>query len=167
MNAEIIWAPWRAGFITGKPERGCVFCRAVKNPDDRKSLVVMRGRHNLVVMNKYPYTSGHTLIVSGRHVRDLEKLSEAEANEHFRLIRRAAAVIKRSLKCQGLNIGMNLGRIAGAGVVGHLHTHVVPRFAGDSNFMPVIGQTRMMSLDLEDMYEILFKAFKRGSKVYR
>ena len=164
MKAEIIWAPWRAGFITGKPERGCVFCRAARSKDDRKSLVIMRGRHNLVVMNKYPYTSGHTLIITARHVRDLEKLSESEANEHFRLTRRAAAVIKRSLNCQGLNIGMNLGRIAGAGVVGHLHTHIVPRFAGDSNFMPVIGQTRMMSLDLEEMYNILLKAFKLRSK---
>lgn len=167
MKAEIIWAPWRAGFITGKPERGCVFCRAVKSSDDRKALIVFRGRHNLVVMNKYPYTCGHILIIPNRHLRDLEKLTEAEANEHFRITRRAASILRRSLKSQGLNIGMNLGRVAGAGVVGHLHTHIVPRFAGDSNFMPVIGQTRMMSLDLEDMYDLLLRAFKRRSKTNR
>ncbi len=164
MKAEIIWAPWRAGFITGKPERGCVFCRAVKSKDDRKSLVVLRGRHNLVVMNKYPYTPGHILILPNRHVGNLEKLTEVEANEHFRMTRRAAAALKHGLKCQGLNIGLNLGRIAGAGVVGHLHTHIVSRFTGDSNFMPVIGQTRMISLDLEEMYDLLLKAFKPRSK---
>ncbi|MFQ5606506.1 MAG: HIT domain-containing protein [Candidatus Zixiibacteriota bacterium] len=167
MTSEIIWAPWRAGFITGKPEKGCVFCRVVKSADDRKSLTILRLRHNLVVMNKYPYTSGHLLIVPGRHVRLLSSLTEAEANEHFRLTRRAAEALRRALNCHGMNIGMNLGRIAGAGVVGHLHTHVVPRFSGDSNFMPVVGQTRVMSLDLEPMYARLVRAFERKGKANR
>ena len=160
MTNGIIWAPWRAGFIKAKPEKGCVLCRVSRSSDDRKSLIVKRAKYNFIVLNKFPYTSGHIMVVTNRHVGDLQKLSTIEANEHFRLTRTAAEAIRKAFKPEGLNVGMNLGRPAGAGVKGHIHTHLVPRWAGDSNFMPVIGATRINSIDIEETYEALRKAFK-------
>jgi len=115
-------------------------------------------------MNKYPYTSGHLLVIPKRHIGSLESMTTPEANEHFKLVREAAKVLKQTLKLDGLNTGMNLGRLAGAGIERHIHTHLVPRFLGDSNFMPIIGETRMMSLDLEPMYDALRATFSRKSK---
>ncbi len=161
MMKEIIWAPWRSGFIKGKKEPGCVFCRVQRNKDKRQALILLSAKHNFIVMNKYPYTSGHLLVVPNRHINALEKMTTPEANEHFKLVRRAAAVLKRKLKPEGLNTGMNLGRVAGAGVLNHLHTHLVPRWQGDSNFLPIIGETRMQSLDLEPMYDALYREFCR------
>ena len=129
--------------------------------DNRKSLIVKRGKCNFIVLNKFPYTSGHLMVVTNRHIGALEKLSTIEANEHFRLTRTAAAAIRKAFKPEGLNVGMNLGRPAGAGIKDHLHTHLVPRWAGDSNFMPVIGETRINSIDIEETYEALLEAFKR------
>ncbi len=164
MMREIIWAPWRSGFIKGKPEPGCVFCRLQRETDKRKILVIETGKHNFIVMNKFPYTSGHLLVIPKRHLGTLEKLTTPEANEHFKLVRLAASALKRALKTDGINTGMNLGRTAGAGVLHHIHTHLVPRWQGDSNFMPVIGETRMMSLDLEPMYDALCAEFLRLKK---
>lgn len=161
MINEIIWAPWRAGFILGKKSRGCVFCRAGKSSEKRVPLVLFRGRYNFILMNKYPYTSGHLLVTPYRHVGTFAPLSEAEANEHFRLVRRATVVLQKKLKPDGMNIGVNLGRAAGAGVLGHVHTHLVCRWSGDSNFLPVIGQTRLQSLDIEMMYDVLLEGFKK------
>lgn len=165
MVREIIWAPWRAGFIQGKPEKGCVFCNVFKGKrgDDRQALIIKRGKNNFIVMNKYPYTSGHLLVVPNRHIGTLEKMTTVESNEHFRFVRLASKLLTKSLRCDGLNTGMNVGRIAGAGVLNHLHTHLVPRFAGDSNFMPIIGESRIQSFDLEPLYEILSRTLKKLS----
>jgi len=164
MMREIIWAPWRSGFIKSKPEPGCVFCRLQRETNNRKALILVRGRYNFIVMNKFPYTSGHLLVIPRRHIGALEEMTTPEANEHFKLVREAAAALKRKLKSDGINTGMNLGRVAGAGVLNHIHTHLVPRFLGDSNFMPIIGETRMMSLDLEPMYDALLGEFSRKPK---
>ncbi|HSH00396.1 MAG TPA: HIT domain-containing protein [candidate division Zixibacteria bacterium] len=169
MANENIWAPWRAGFVLGKAEGGCVFCkiRDGRNGDDRQALVLKRGRHNYIVMNKFPYTSGHLLVTPNRHIGTLEKMTEAESAEHMRLVRLAAAALKRAIKPHGLNVGMNLGRVAGAGVLNHIHTHLVPRFTGDSNFVPVIGGVRVQSIDLEPVYDALLKAFAAGKRSSR
>ena len=166
MSNEVIWAPWRAGFVLGKQTRGCVFCRIHrgKDGDDRTALVLHRGKHNFVVMNKYPYTCGHLLVVPYRHLGKLESLTDAEANEHMKLTRRSAEALKKALKPHGMNIGMNLGRAAGAGVLNHIHTHLVPRWTGDSNFVPVVGGTRVQSIDLDPTYVALKKAFSAGKR---
>jgi ATP adenylyltransferase len=161
MSDKAIWAPWRAGFVLGKKEKGCIFCKRFKMKDSVKNLIVHRGRKNFVILNKFPYNTGHTMIVPNRHVAHLEKLTVEEANEFFELTRATVAVIKKVLKPHSLNIGMNLGRMSGAGVPEHLHMHIVPRWHGDTNFMPVIGKTKVISIPLEPVYEALRKEFAK------
>jgi len=162
MTDKMIWAPWRAGFILSKKEKGCVFCKRLRMKDTVKNLIVYRGEKVFVIMNKYPYNSGHTLIVPNRHVGQIEKLTAEESAEFFELTRRTVTVIKKALKPASLNLGMNLGRASGAGVPGHLHMHVVPRWQGDTNFMPVIGKTSVISVPLEPIYKLLKKEFARS-----
>jgi ATP adenylyltransferase len=130
--------------------------------DTVKNLIVYRGEKVFVILNKYPYNSGHTLIVPNRHVGQIEKLTDEESAEFFELTRRTVTVIKKALKPASMNLGMNLGRASGAGVPGHLHMHVVPRWQGDTNFMPVIGKTSVISVPLEPIYELLKKEFARS-----
>jgi len=161
MSDKTIWAPWRAGFVLGKKEKGCIFCKRFKMKDSVKNLIVYRGQRNFVILNKFPYNTGHTMIVPNRHIGHLEKLTVEEANEFFELTRLTVAVIKKAIKPHSLNIGMNLGRMSGAGVPEHLHMHIVPRWQGDTNFMPVIGKTKVISIPLEPVYEALRKEFAK------
>lgn len=155
----MLWAPWRAGFILGKKEKGCVFCKRLKEKDSAKNLIVYRGKKAFVILNKFPYNAGHAMIVPNRHVGHLENLNEAEANEFMELTQRTVAVIKKVLKPGSMNLGMNLGRASGAGIPGHVHMHVVPRWNGDTNFMPVIGDTKVISIPLGPIYKALKKEF--------
>lgn len=157
MNDRIIWAPWRSAFVLGKKEKGCIFCNPLKTKDSSKNLVVYRGAKTFVILNRYPYNTGHAMVVPLRHVANLEKLKADESNELFELTRRTVAAIKKCLKPQSMNLGMNLGRGSGAGVPGHLHMHIVPRWQGDTNFMPVIGDTKVISVPLGPVYKALRK----------
>jgi len=161
MDDKILWAPWRADFILAKKERGCIFCRRLKMKDSVRNLIIYRGDKAFVILNKFPYNSGHVMIVPKRHVGSIEKLNEAESREFFELTQRTVVVIKRVLKPGSLNLGMNLGRVSGAGIPGHVHMHVVPRWHGDTNFMPVIGNTKVVSIPLEPVYEALKKEFSK------
>jgi ATP adenylyltransferase len=141
---ERLWAPWRLEYIRSADEQpGCVFCRAAELPDD-EGLVVHRGELAFVLLNKYPYASGHVMVAPFRHCGLLGGLTDAEALEVHRLVVSAAGVLQAVMEPQGFNLGWNLGRIAGAGVVDHVHEHVVPRWAGDTNFMPVLADVRVM-----------------------
>jgi len=151
-----IWAPWREEFILGKKEKGCIFCRRLKRKNDRKDLILARGKKNFVIMNRYPYTNGHLMVVPYRHVAELSVLTSEEALEMMRLAAHSVEALKKSIRPQGFNLGMNLGRSAGAGVEGHLHLHIVPRWAGDANFMPVIGKTKVFSLSMGKTYDRLY-----------
>jgi len=157
-----MWAPWRAAFILGKKERGCILCNRLAMKDSVKNLILYRGEKNFIILNKYPYNTGHTLIVPIRHVSQLEKLKADEAAEFFELTRRAVVALKNTVEPHAINVGMNLGRMSGAGIPGHVHMHVVPRWNGDTNFMPVIGQTSVVSIPLEPVYELLRKELNRG-----
>ena len=128
--------------------------------DSVKNLIVYRGESNFVILNKFPYNTGHTLIVPNRHVSQLEKLRKDEAIEFFELTRRTVTALKKTLKPHAINMGMNLGRMSGAGIPAHLHMHVVPRWNGDTNFMPVIGKTAVVSIPLEPVYDLLRKGLK-------
>jgi len=161
MTDKMIWAPWRSAFILDKKEKGCIFCNRQKKKDSLKNLIIYRGKDNFIILNKYPYNTGHTLVVPYRHVGLLEKLTEEESSEFFELVRKTVVVIKKALKPNAMNLGMNLGRSAGAGVPGHIHMHIVPRWQGDTNFMPVIGKTSVVSIPLEPVYEALRKEFSR------
>ena len=142
-----------------KKEKGCLFCKRLKEKDSVKNLIVYRGKKALVILNKFPYNAGHTMIVPIRHVGQIEKLRADEAAEFFELLQKTVAIIKKVLKPTSMNLGMNLGKASGAGVPGHLHMHIVPRWTGDTNFMPIIGQTKVISLPLDPIYKKLRKEF--------
>lgn len=150
MDNRNLWAPWRSQYVGGAREPGCVFCLASASPADDERLVVGGGTHAFAMLNRFPYTSGHAMIAPRRHVADVAELDAAESAEMWRL----AVEIKRALtaimKPDGFNIGMNLGCAAGAGIADHIHLHVVPRWVGDSNFMPVLGDVRVISTHLKD-----------------
>ena len=145
-----LWAPWRLEYIQSADEgNGCVFCRAVGADDDEGALVVQRGVHAFVLLNKYPYASGHLMVAPYRHEGEFGELSVEEATEVHRLASAALGALAESMRPAGFNLGWNLGRIAGAGVVDHVHLHVVPRWAGDTNFMPVLADVKVMPEALE------------------
>lgn len=140
---ERLFAPWRESYVTeGAKEPGCVLCRAQESGAD--ALVVTTASLNFVVMNLYPYTSGHLMIAPRRHVGSLAEATEPELAEMMALARKVETVFRKAYTPDGLNIGMNLGKAAGAGVADHIHLHVVPRWAGDANFMTAIGETRVI-----------------------
>lgn len=151
-----IWAPWRETFILGRKEKGCIFCRRLKRKSDRADFILGRGGKNFIIMNLYPYTSGHLMIVPYRHLGELSQLEPEEAAEMMELASRSVEALKKAVKPEGFNLGMNLGRSAGAGIEGHLHLHVVPRWAGDANFMPVVGKTKIFSVSIEKTYDLLY-----------
>jgi ATP adenylyltransferase len=146
---ERLWAPWRLEYIQSADEQeGCVFCLA-RDGDDRERLVVHRGQHALVVLNKYPYASGHLMVAPNRHEGEFGELDADEVLEVHRLAATGLAVLAEAMRPQGFNLGWNLGRIAGAGVADHVHLHVVPRWAGDTNFMPVLADVKVLPEALE------------------
>ena len=139
-----LWSPWRLDYVTGdKKDTGCVFCEAPRSPD-QESLILHAGASAYVILNKYPYNNGHLMVVPFRHVASLNALDTAELHEIADLTRLTEAVLLRAYNPQGINIGINLGKPAGAGILEHIHVHAVPRWNGDTNFMTVIGETRVL-----------------------
>ncbi len=158
-----LWAPWRVKYINkiGKESKACVFCRILKQKNDKKNYVVTRKKTCYAVLNLYPYNNGHLLIVPNRHVDDLGKLSKDERNELFDLLDEMKKLLDKLMKPGGYNVGINLGRVAGAGFPGHLHIHLVPRWFGDVNFMPVTAQTKVISQALDALHLKLTDAYKK------
>lgn len=146
---DILYAPWRAQYILGGEEKdkdeGCFFCGYPERCDDEGCLIIARGEFCFVIMNKYPYNPGHLMVAPYRHTADFGGLTAGETAEMVALAQKSQRVLNKVMTPQGFNLGMNLGKIAGAGVDDHLHLHVVPRWAGDTNFMPVLGETRVIS----------------------
>lgn len=159
---ERLWSPWRSHFIGSADDHkkdGSPFTRAFKEPErDRENYLVHRGERAFIIMNLYPYNAGHLLVVPVREVGDFLELDEEESGEMMRLIRLGLAILKRALQPQAFNVGMNLGRTAGAAIDTHVHFHIVPRWNGDTNFMPVLDETRVISESMEEVYEKLVKA---------
>jgi len=150
-----LWAPWRMTYIDGPKEDGCIFCDKVRGKDLRSSLVLAETPHSLVMLNKYPYNNGHLLLAPKRHTNELSSLLLDEYWDFCRAFKGAVDNLSRALKPGGFNLGMNLGRCAGAGVEDHLHWHVVPRWEGDTNFMPVTGEVRVIPQHLMESYDRL------------
>ena len=157
---DYLWTPWRYQYLaaTEKPE-GCIFCVAGRDCEDRCHLVVHRAVHNFIILNRFPYTNGHLMIVPYQHAPSLGDLPEETATELMSLARAAERHLRQLYKPDGLNLGMNLGASAGAGIAGHLHLHVLPRWTGDANFMTVVGETRVLPETLETTWERLSAAF--------
>ncbi len=139
-----LWAPWRVEYIKSEKAKVCIFCQKPKENLDQRNYIVYRGKLNFVMLNTYPYNPGHLMVAPFRHLASLDDLTEEELLEHFDLVRRSARALKQTYKPEGFNIGINLGRVAGAGVEGHVHTHIVPRWNGDTNFMPVVSDTKVL-----------------------
>ena len=155
---DYLWTPWRYRYITSTADPGeCVFCAAARGTDDRATLIVHRGIRNFVILNRFPYTSGHLMVVPYQHAADLEELDEETSIEMTRLSRQCVLHLKALYRPEGLNLGMNLGKSAGAGIAGHLHLHVLPRWTGDTNFMTVVAETRVLPETLEETWDRLQK----------
>jgi len=147
-------------YIEGAKETGCIFCDKPKEPDRRASLVLGQTAHSIVMLNKYPYNNGHLLIAPKEHVREFSVLSEEEYADLGWVLKESVEIVAKALRPGGINLGMNLGRCAGAGVEDHLHWHVVPRWEGDTNFMPVVGEVRVISQHLAESYDRLSVFFR-------
>lgn len=154
-----LYAPWRGRYILGKKEPGCFICKAVKEENDEKNLVLYRGKHTIVLMNRYPYNFGHVLVAPKRHVANFEDLTDEEALEIFHLVKKFIEGMKRLDPPDGFNIGINLGKYAGASLEDHLHVHVVPRWKNDAAFMEILADTRVINFDIRESYQKLRKVF--------
>lgn len=151
-----LWAPWRINYISSKKkQKGCIFCHAKNNP--LNDYVIFKTAKSICLLNKYPYNNGHLMICPLRHISDISLVKDDEMLDLFRSLRRAKAMLEKVLKPQGYNIGINLGRVAGAGILGHLHLHIVPRWTGDKNFMPSVSGTKVISQSLDELSKRLKK----------
>lgn len=156
---EVIWAPWRSKLFLTKP-KGCLFCKKIKSRDDKKNYILLRGKFSFVMLNAFPYNNGHLMVVPNRHIKDLEQLDSNESFEIFELIKASISALKSALSPHGFNIGINVGKVAGAGVEAHLHVHIVPRWEGDTNFIPVFSGTKVISESLSATFDKLRKEFE-------
>lgn len=157
-----LWTPWRSKYIQEKKEPGqCVFCVAAASSNDRENLIVFRGEHNFVILNRYPYSTGHVMIAPYAHVSRLNQIEVAATAEMMELLRQGEEILQASYHCNGLNLGMNLGEAAGAGIEEHIHMHLLPRWYGDANFMTVVGNTRVLPELLDDTFAKLSGKFTR------
>ncbi len=149
---EHLWAPWRITYIEAEKPAKCILCENPKRNDDEATYILFRGALNYVMLNSFPYNPGHLLVAPYRHIATLEEMTPEERHEHFDVVTQAAAALRGALKPGGFNIGINAGRIAGAGIDDHMHTHVVPRWSGDTNFITVVADTRVIPQALADIY---------------
>jgi len=158
-----LWAPWRMEYIvrSQKSDEGCIFCDKPRENNDEKNLIVYRSELCFVMLNKYPYNNGHLMIVPYVHESELSKISDEIALEIHRVINKSLTALKNTIKPHGINIGINLGRTAGAGIDDHIHYHIVPRWNGDTNFMPVIAETKVLSEALKKTWEKLSVEFQK------
>lgn len=161
-----LYAPWRSAYTTrvhtGSGDNGCVFCNKIAAKDDNKDYILKRLPHTLVMLNLYPYNAGHVMVLTNRHVGSLAELEPTERTELIETINTSVEIIGKTLRPEGFNVGFNLGKAAGAGLPAHLHCHILPRWSGDTNFLPLLADTKQISMDLDKMYKDLKTAFDRG-----
>ena len=156
-----VWAPWRIKYILGKKQKKCFLCVRKTKDYARKQLILKESKHALVMLNKYPYTAGHLMVVTRKHVPCLETLTQDELTDFFMLVRFSSSALMKAINPDGMNMGANIGKAAGAGAEDHFHFHIVARWNGDNNFLPVLGKTMVMSEYLEKTYDRLLPFFKK------
>ncbi len=161
-DLQRLWAPWRNRYLLRQGKPGCIFCVAKRSRANRAHHVIARGRHVFALLNRYPYNNGHLMIAPYRHIGRFTGLRRAEWDEILEMGQRLTRRLERTLHPHGFNIGINVGRSAGAGIPGHLHLHVVPRWNGDTNFMPLLAGTKVISQSLDGLYELLARAAGEG-----
>ena len=152
---EHLWAPWRIQYILGEKPEGCILCDKPGEDNDIENYILYRGKANFIMLNSFPYNPGHLLIAPYAHKDTPEKLTEEERNEHFQLITHSLEVLKQAFQPGGFNIGANIGSIAGAGIDDHFHSHIVPRWQGDTNYIPVLADIRVVPQALADTFQTL------------
>jgi ATP adenylyltransferase len=154
---DTLWAPWRINYVQAKKSKGCVFCRAgrAKGAALAADFVVFKTRHSMCLLNIFPYNNGHLMVAPLAHMPELSKLTDVQALDLLRSLDRAKKLLQKTLKPDGFNIGINVSRSAGAGITGHLHVHIVPRWQGDTNFMPVMYNTKVISQSLNQLCRVL------------
>jgi ATP adenylyltransferase len=158
---DYLWTPWRYAYVSSTEKAaGCVFCEAPKEADDAKVLIVHRGQHCFVILNAYPYTPGHVMIVPYQHLDELQKLPVEAAHEMINLSQRMETVLRELYRPDGINLGMNIGKAAGAGIAGHIHMHVLPRWVADANFLSVVGETRILPETLDVTWKRMREALR-------
>ncbi len=163
---DYIAAVWRADYVRNSGKmNGCIFCRALESDDDAAAYILHRGRFNFIILNKFPYSPGHLMVAPFRHLDSIEKADKASSDEMADLLKISLNILRDSYKPHGFNTGMNIGQSAGAGIAGHYHLHVIPRWTGDSNFMPIIGKTRVIIEDLDRTYQRLAPRFRDASGI--
>lgn len=156
-----LWAPWRVGYIhNSKKTKSCLFCGVAKEKADKKNLVIFRSKHVFSILNKFPYNNGHLMVCPYRHIKDLGRLDAAETLDLFAVLNKMQLLLKSTLRPDAFNLGMNIGRVAGGGMPDHLHLHIVPRWKEDTNFMPALFSTKVISQSLEELYDNLFKRIR-------
>lgn len=156
-----LWTPWRSSYVSkATPPVQCIFCAAVADNKDEEHLLLHRAKHNFVILNRFPYSSGHLMIAPNDHASRLNETGLVTTGEMMRLARATEAILQEIYHPQGINLGMNLGEAAGAGIAGHIHLHILPRWTGDANFMTVVGGTRVMPESLEESYSKLKGPFR-------
>ena len=155
-----LWAPWRIKYILMEKPQGCIFCEKPKENKDKENYILYRGKTAFIILNAFPYNSGHLMIAPYRHVPSLEHLNDEELLEISKLITLSLKFIRRAMNPDGFNIGVNIGRAAGAGIEEHVHVHVVPRWVGDTNFMPVLADTKVIPEALDATYDKLKRALE-------
>lgn len=157
---EHLWTPWRSAYVSQKPGHDfCVFCDAVASRDDERTLLLYRANHNFIILNRFPYSSGHLMIAPNAHVSKLTGIDAAAADEMMQLARLTETILEEIYNPHGINLGMNMGEAAGAGIAAHIHLHVLPRWTGDANFMTTVGHTRVIPESLEDSFRKLRARF--------
>ena len=152
-----LWAPWRIKYLHQKKTKGCIFCNALGEKKDAKNFVVLRSTHCYAILNTFPYNNGHIMIVPNQHTKSLDNLNDQELLDVNKTLIKVKSILKKILNPNGFNVGINIGKFAGAGVEKHIHIHLVPRWIGDTNFMPVIADTKLISQSLKDLYTKLKK----------
>ena len=166
---NILYAPWRSKYAksinkTKKEictENTCVFCQHFSEKNDATNFILKRYKNSIVMLNLYPYNAGHLLVIPKKHKPDLDKLTKEERSELMEVVNTCTKILKKVLQPEGFNIGMNLGKLAGAGIPSHLHIHILPRWLGDTNFLPLLAETKQISFDLKDIYTKLKKEFSK------
>jgi len=150
-----IWAPWRSKFVRKKKTKGCIFC--IKNKKKNQTVIIKKSKFSFALLNIFPYNNGHIMVSPCRHVKDLKGLMDTELLDMIKLVRDMQVLLEKKLSPHGFNIGINTGIVAGAGYKDHIHIHIVPRWKGDTNFMPVIGNTKVVPQSLKELYKLLIK----------
>jgi ATP adenylyltransferase len=160
---DYLWTPWRYAYVSGADRQpACIFCEAPRESDE-KALIVHRGTYCYIILNAYPYTNGHVMVVPYTHLDELQKLPSGAAEEMMVLTQRMESILRGLYRPDGINLGMNVGKAAGAGVAGHIHMHILPRWIADANFVSVIGETRVLPEALNVTWERIRKAFATGN----